>query len=89
MRPALPLAAALSVREPRPPPGYTFAAFARVPYDPSSRQAVVAIALQDWQLVGETSARKTIAVTLLGMISRPDVPLPAGLRATTTSQAVP
>ena len=41
--------------------GHTCAAFARVPYDPSSRQAVVAIALQEEQLVGARPARKLSA----------------------------
>jgi Uncharacterized protein conserved in bacteria (DUF2272) len=45
-------AASLSACAPRLPPDAHVAPFARIPYEPFSRQAVVAIALREWRLFG-------------------------------------
>jgi hypothetical protein len=44
--------AALSACAPHPPPDAHVPPFARVPYEPFSRDAVVAIALREWRLFG-------------------------------------
>ncbi len=49
---ALPLLAACATRPPPLPPPSQVPDFARLPYEPFSRQAAVAIALREWRLFG-------------------------------------